>query len=182
MCQGLPVAPVSVVPEQNSPFSHFFRRKRAAFPIFCQPFCVVWESGVPSARLQESFPITLFVHIHRLSNMTGRKRNYLLHDFQALYWNIIWDAEETVFLVIYHSWVDERSTEKTRTTKEHRIYMERLLIANSIFHWVNATEKEKNLYLRVNIFSCICCVSDDHHSPGCKGLCGRDVHNYLFQK
>lgn len=120
----------------------FFRRKRPKL----SPYFVSLSAWFGRVEFQCKRSLRVFPSVYQIiytAYQTSLKRNYLLHDFQALYWNIIWDAEETVFLDIYHSWVDERSTEKTRTTKEHRICMERLLIANCIFHWVSATENSK---------------------------------------
>lgn len=78
--------------------------------------------------------------------------NYLPQDLQKLYWNVIWDAKETGFLVIssFLTW-PERGTEKAGTIKEHTTYMGRLLIANNIFtlskcNWkliLNLLQKEK---------------------------------------
>lgn len=47
----------------------------------------------------------LFTSYTLLIKHRRSKINYLLQDVRKLCWNVIWDAEETGFLVFYHSWL-----------------------------------------------------------------------------
>lgn len=90
--------------------SVIFQKEKSKFPHILPAFLHGLVEQRSSGRLQEiteSFSINVLVRIYTLLiKHHWRKWSYLLQDFLALYWNIIWDAEATVFLVIYHSWVD----------------------------------------------------------------------------
>lgn len=134
--------------------SVIFQKEKSSFSHILPAFLhglVEWRSSTRLQETTESFPINLLVQIHCLSNITegkGTTCSRISKHCTEIQFEMQRRLRSWLFIILE---LIRRSTEKAWTTREHRTYMERLLLANSIFtlskcNWkliLNFLQKEK---------------------------------------